>query len=289
MQVVVFEARSNFGHFRSFEATRGNYSFPFPPRTALLGLIGAILGIDRDGYWRKSHSLRQAKLALEILTPVRRMGLKVHFSRTREVTRIGKGADRVIFYFPNKPAHPEERGFITQVRLDLLQNPHYRIYFSGEKSIQTELAERLESHRYVFPPYFGHANLLASLSYIGTFPAQPVKPGIHEVSGIIPTSYLDLKDPRVDLGEFEIVYGVPVSYSHVDDLSIPKKGGFSEVRLESKGNFILQISESGQVTKAAYGENADLFSLKIHSNSYENTKSVNSSPISLAFWPKGDS
>lgn len=46
--VVVFEYAGRFGHFLRAEASVSALSYPVPPRTALLGMIGAVLGLEKD-------------------------------------------------------------------------------------------------------------------------------------------------------------------------------------------------------------------------------------------------
>ena len=45
---VVFEYAGRFGHFLRAEASVSALSYPVPPRTALLGMIGAVLGLEKD-------------------------------------------------------------------------------------------------------------------------------------------------------------------------------------------------------------------------------------------------
>src|SRR5918995_594562 len=45
---VVFEYAGRFGHFLRAEASVSALSYPVPPRTVLLGVIGAVLGLEKD-------------------------------------------------------------------------------------------------------------------------------------------------------------------------------------------------------------------------------------------------
>lgn len=45
---VVFEYAGRFGHFLRAEASVSALSYPVPPRPALLGMIGAVLGLEKD-------------------------------------------------------------------------------------------------------------------------------------------------------------------------------------------------------------------------------------------------
>ena len=47
ISIVSFRYHAKFGHFRKPYSNVSSLSYPFPPRTALAGLIGAILGVPK--------------------------------------------------------------------------------------------------------------------------------------------------------------------------------------------------------------------------------------------------
>ena len=48
MNVICFRYFGRFGHFLRAEANANGVTYPIPPRTVLLGLIGAVLGLEKD-------------------------------------------------------------------------------------------------------------------------------------------------------------------------------------------------------------------------------------------------
>ena len=48
MPVLSFRWFAKYGHFLRAEANVSALSYPIPPRTAVLGLLGAILGLEKD-------------------------------------------------------------------------------------------------------------------------------------------------------------------------------------------------------------------------------------------------
>jgi CRISPR-associated protein Cas5h len=207
-QVIVFELNGRFAHFKVPETTRGAMSFPFPPRTTVLGLLAGILGYERNSYWKKDNPLRMAKIAIEVIHPVRTYPLKVNYVQTKYPLRIGKAT----ILIPTDPLGPTSRGFTTQFRLDLLSNPKYRVYAAiDDEDVFTALKTSLEDHCYKYPPYLGHANLLAELELIGIFPYEEVRPGKYNVTGLIPLSVVNIDSESFVAGDFHIVHGVPMS------------------------------------------------------------------------------
>ena len=48
MKLVSFRLTGRYGHFLRAEGGVSAISYPVPPRTSILGLLGAILGLDKD-------------------------------------------------------------------------------------------------------------------------------------------------------------------------------------------------------------------------------------------------
>ncbi len=255
MKTLIFDVEADFAHFKSYETTRGNYSFPFPPRTAIIGMIAGLLGFPRNEYWEFSHPLRYAKIALEVVNPVERYGLKVNYTRTREKTSIGAGSDRITLHFPNKPTHPGERGFITPIRLDLLKTIYYRVYCVLEEELFEHLANALKNRHFKYPPYLGHANLLAHVTYIGIIEGTQVQTSeMINVDGIISISSLKAENPLVSSGTYDIIYNVPYSQRiHTRSKRFDGKSTFI-TKTDGIDNFILQTVQGQTEVIAAFKE-----------------------------------
>lgn len=215
MEVAVFDIIGDFACFRAFETTRGNFSFPFPPRTALIGLIAGILGLEYNTYWN-DHPLSSSLIGIEVLSPIKRKGVKLNFIQSRKTMKISD----VEILLPKDPSDPDSRGFSTQVRLDLLRNVHYRVFFLNDnENIFSSLCNSIQKHQYMFPPYLGHANLLCQIDWIGKFPANVVKTMEITTSCLIPTSLVK-SNGLLEAGMYTVVYQVPMEYK-AEPLEIP--------------------------------------------------------------------
>ncbi len=74
-RVLVFEVWGEYGHFRKHYTTTSPLTFSIPSRTALTGLIGAIIGLPKEeylGYFRR----KRAQIGVRLMAPVK----KVRFS-----------------------------------------------------------------------------------------------------------------------------------------------------------------------------------------------------------------
>ncbi len=200
---LCFDVSGRYATFKTPETTRSALTFPFPPRTAILGLIGAILGLPRNSYWEPTSPFRNSIIALEILQPGRRFGITVNFTQTKYPTKIGS----IMVPIPSDPE--TQRGMNTQQRLDLLVEPRFRLYIDlHNDDLMDELEIALREHLFTYPPYLGHANMLAEVDFISRFKYRPLDSGEHVVSSIVALS----SDNHMKIsGDFVLVHGVPMS------------------------------------------------------------------------------
>ncbi|WP_054671729.1 CRISPR-associated protein Cas5 [Calditerricola satsumensis] len=144
--LLVFDVRGPLAHFRRPDTAVTHATYPFLTRTALHGLLGAILGTEpvQDGW-----------AAIELRAPVR--------TRAQQLSMLGKmyldGSNTKTFHRPTA--------------VELLIQPHYRIYYTGPK--QAELAEAIRQRRSVYPTYLGVAYALTVPEYVGEWAADPLE------------------------------------------------------------------------------------------------------------------
>ena len=250
MKFVVFELSGKFAHFKVPESTRGNFTFPFPPRTALMGMIAGILGIQRNSFWFKSQKFYSTKIAIEILNTIQKESLKTNYTQTKTTTSLRKIGVPITLIIPNNPGSPESRGFISQYKLDLLKDVRYRIYVNiSDEDLHKQLVNRFEDKKYVYPPYFGHVNFFADVTYLGNFDAEYLSAGEYSLNGLIAASALmDEKDLLYQSGGLTVVFNVPMvmKATEVDRITDEHPNTFSSeiARLE---NIILQVEGEKQL------------------------------------------
>jgi CRISPR-associated protein, Cas5h family len=70
-RVIVFDVWGDYAHFRKNYSTSSPLTYSFPPRTALSGLIGAVVGLDKAEYFRHFCKV-DANIGCRILAPVKK-------------------------------------------------------------------------------------------------------------------------------------------------------------------------------------------------------------------------
>lgn len=209
MKVIVFDISGDFGYFRMPEGTRSSYTFPFPPRTAVFGMIGAILGRDSNSYWGDNDSFASLKVGLQMLNPIQLYPMKMNYWRSKSTVSLGRSSG-IKFILPSDA---KSRGFTTQMKLQFLKDPKFRIIVTGDDEVYHQLKSHLVEHTSIYPLSLGHVNLLAEISYVGEFTAESISEG--RFSSIIYSDILDNESiSLMAIGAgFSIYRGVPHSYS----------------------------------------------------------------------------
>lgn len=186
-QIIVFDVEGEYGHFRKFNTTTSPLTYAVPPRTALVGIIGAILGIEREqglGRYAKGQipvsdllSPAKAQIAVQVLNPIQKTQMAFNLIDTKKS------------FFEIKSR--------TQIEFELLKRPKYRVFLKwDEASLVAELMNRISSRSNHFTVCLGLSQLVASTQLNGAFSAQSVLgEDFVPVISAVKMSLLDPTDP----------------------------------------------------------------------------------------------
>lgn len=152
--ILIFDLKGPFAHFRKYFTNSSSLSYSFPPRTVITGLVAGLLGYERDTYY-KNFDDSECKVAISIKTPIRKIMQTMNYTNTKGYTM-----DSILL---GKMEH-------TPIPLEIVRPLNnydivYRIYFQHEK-IHQEFKERLEQQRFFYPPYLGITEFLAEIEFI---------------------------------------------------------------------------------------------------------------------------
>lgn len=162
--VLVFDIWGDFAHFKRIETTTSPLTYPFPAGTTLSGIVAAMIGLERDSYY-DMFSHRNFLFGIGILRPIKKTRVNLNFINTKygfrlwDITRKG-----------NPP--------YTQVPLELVREPKYRIYLhltTFLKDVEEKLKTNLANHRTVYTPYLGISELIANFEFVGEFESEFVE------------------------------------------------------------------------------------------------------------------
>lgn len=161
-KVVVFEASGAFAHFKRFYTTSSPTSYALPPRTALQGMIGAILGYSREEYLQRLEALQ---VAVSLQVPVKRIRFGTNWINTKSsYGDIPMSRWQLTVGSREKPQAPR-----LPVRIEFLKDVRYRIYVNHpDVELLDTLETMLQNNRAVYTPCLGLSECIAELSYLHT-------------------------------------------------------------------------------------------------------------------------
>lgn len=157
-RLIVFELSGEYGHFRKFNTTTSPLTYPIPTRTALTGLLGAVLGIEREVApsrfpadvvpVQELFSQANCALTVQLLAPVKKVNMGFNLLDTGnsffEIRKSGR----------------------TQIEFELLKNPAFRVFVRlNNNALFNQLAERLMNRSHHFTPYLGLSQFTATLQH----------------------------------------------------------------------------------------------------------------------------
>lgn len=144
--------RGQLAHFRQPDTSITQATYPFPPRPAMLGLLGSILGLEQSSAAWHDFLKMNHWVGLALLHPIRTV--------CAQMSLLGKGFLGGSGEF-NRPTVVE-----------LVVQPHYRLFYSGPmlKQLETMLREG----RSVYHTYLGAAFCLSFPCYESTWSAEPI-------------------------------------------------------------------------------------------------------------------
>lgn len=173
MKVLVFDVWGEFGHFRKHYTTTSPLTFSIPPRTAISGMIGAIIGLDKAEYL-KYFSKNEAKIAVKIESPVKKTRIAENLIDTKSAYMMSKIKNR------------------TQIRFEILKDMKYRIYFTHTSAeLYNKLHQLLIAHKAIYTLCFGLSEHIANYEFIGEMEAKrEISESETEVNSVIPEKEL---------------------------------------------------------------------------------------------------
>jgi len=193
-KVLIFDVKGPMAHFRKYYTNSSSLSYLFPPRTVVVGLIAGLLGIpsekhakiEEDIYYEKFDQ-KKCLVTLSLKSKVRRLMQTVNYIRTKKLSEVNGSAGGTQIYL--EILLPENCNAVT-----------YRIYFyHTDREIYNKLKKRLEKQRFIFPPYMGITEFLASIDYINEGKALKYLNQKVELNSVCKLSEIDLDFTGKDL------------------------------------------------------------------------------------------
>lgn len=155
MKILVFDIWSDYAHFRKPYTTTSPLTFPFPPRTAIAGIIGSIIGKKKDDITCQNDD---SFIAVQISAnnPIKKIRVGENLTQVTKkiaIVDLQKASNK-----------------LNQIRYEFLKEPRYTIYFSHKDlELYNGLKDHLINHTSVYTPYLGISELIANFEFEGEY------------------------------------------------------------------------------------------------------------------------
>lgn len=174
-KILIFDIWGDYGHFKKYYTTTSPLTFSFPPRPTIVGIVSAIIGLDKTEYL-KYFSPDEAHIALKILKPVKKVRMGLNLIDTKKARLFSRIKQR------------------TQIRTEYLKDPAYRIYIGHkDEEILARLKNYLIRHESVYTVSLGLSELLADFAFAGVFEVEAVSPdNFAEIDSVISSENIEI-------------------------------------------------------------------------------------------------
>ncbi len=165
MEVLTFDLVGKMAHFRKYYANNTALSFTLPPRTTLMGMLAAVLGLPRDTYYEALGS-RHLRLGVGACEPLKKAFHRLNYLKVEAGKDLDGSKGRIQLPFEVVTGYDLARDMVR-----------YRVYVSPTTSgaaVFEQLWERLRPGG--AGPYFalalGTANFGATVQDVARHPAR---------------------------------------------------------------------------------------------------------------------
>lgn len=156
--------RGPWGHFRRVEGNVVKQTYRIIPRTTVAGLLAAVLGIKRDGYYELFGRGRSA-IAIEPVREIRTINMPMNtLSTAGGNLQSLNGRGKISVKLPDPTALRQQHNY------EVLVDPAYRIDIAlANDERYRELRNTLEAGESHYVPSLGLSEHLAEIDYHGEF------------------------------------------------------------------------------------------------------------------------
>ena len=153
MEVCLFQVKGSHAYWKKgFSSGSSPLTFGFPPRTAVIGLIGAILGIERDKL-AEEFQIQETNTAVIPLSPLTKDHLPQNWRQGPPTIE-------------KKKVIPAKFNESFQANIEIVRNPRFSIVFAHRnQNLMHELLKRLQEKKWFYPPYLGSLGFLADVDF----------------------------------------------------------------------------------------------------------------------------
>ena len=154
MKVLAFRLFGDFGHYRPYYTTSSPTTYSLMPPTTIIGVIGAILGLEKDdNEYYKILTDKKIRIGIHIEGKVKKISMSTNLINTKGNYWVPTGRN--------------SNGPRTPTRFEFVKDAKYVVYVTmDDHDLLDELAERIKHHCIAYTISLGLAGLLADVEFL---------------------------------------------------------------------------------------------------------------------------
>jgi len=195
LKLISFRLSGAFAAFRDPSVTSNQTVYYIPSKSAVVGILGAMIGIKRSDNLGEIYS--------------------DDFQDFFKTTKIGikfESEPRKTTFFTNHRSlkEPKTKPFKTE----LVENPRYTIYVSTDKDNLQKISEAITKNEFVYSPFLGHAYCPASVFDFKQIDAKEVNSEGEKTQCVV-LDESDTYDPNFEFKHEMITEGSVIIERHI--------------------------------------------------------------------------
>lgn len=201
MEILCFKISGKFAHFRKYYANNTAFSFTIPPRTSLMGMVAAVMGLERDSYYERFSS-EKIRFGIRVLSPLKKSFHRLNLLSIKSLGDISKKLSSDFRGEGGRIQTPFEVITGLNISRDMVI---YQVFVAANENGEAEfdaIKESFLKKEPVFNISLGTANFSAAISEIHLVTAE--------------------KSNNDDLKDFVLVYS-SIPSEHIFELQFSKE------------------------------------------------------------------
>lgn len=156
-KLLCFDIWADYAHFKKYYTTTSPLTFSIPPKTTIYGIVGAILGLDKNDYLNY-FSIGECHVGIQIIKPIKKTRINLNLIDTKAAKMMSRIKTR------------------TQIKTEFLKDVGYRIFFQHQnKEIYQKLKYFIQVHKTFYSISLGLSENLANFQYISEYDYEKIR------------------------------------------------------------------------------------------------------------------
>lgn len=168
MEILSFKISGKMAHFRKYYANNTAFTFSIPPRTTLMGIVAAAMGLPKDSFYEDLAS-EKIHFGIRVLSPLKKSFHRLNFLSVKSIGDFSKNWSSDLRGENGRIQTPFEIVSGWNMAKDQVE---YQIFISANE-LGKESFEKIKNHFLNSDPVFnitlGIANFNATISNVQLF------------------------------------------------------------------------------------------------------------------------